>query len=354
MKGAGALMRTVWRRLILALAALLPITAEAKVDPLFSSHDPIEITIRGSITKLRIDRSNTGGPFDGALSVQGAAPETLPITLSARGITRRKREVCAFPPIRLEFPASPPETSLFSGQKKLKLVTHCQEAPAFQQYTLLEYSAYRLFNVLTPKSFSVRLARVTYQDPDGRTVTTKLGFLEENAKDVARRNGLREAVAGDSVALRRLSSHDAAMVAVFEYMIGNIDWSMNAGAPGAGCCHNVKLIGEKGAEAGLIPVPYDFDESGLVDPPYAPIPEALGLTDARDRRYRGHCLFNAEAQSAAADIVAHRAELLAVFNERQELTEGSRRKATIYLSAFFDQVAPPDGVSAKLLRNCRP
>jgi hypothetical protein len=347
-------MRTVWRFCILALAMLPPLAAQAKVDPLFSSHDLLAITIRGPISKLRVDRSKSGGPFDGALSVQGAAPETLPIKLSVRGITRRKREVCAFPPIRLEFPQAPPESSLFSGQKRLKLVTHCQEAPAFQQYSLLEYSAYRLFNVLTPKSFDVRLARVTYQDPDGRTVTSKIGFFEENAKDAARRNGLREAVTGDTVGINRLSPHDAALVALFEYMIGNIDWSMNAGPPGAGCCHNSKLIGEKGATAGLIPLPYDFDESGLVDPPYAPIPEALGLTDVRDRRYRGHCLFNAEAQSAAAEILVHRAELLAVFEERPELTEASRRKATAYLSAFFDQIATPEGVSAKLLRSCRP
>ena len=36
----------------------------------------------------------------------------------------------------------------------------------------------------------------------------------------------------------QLTARDAARVAVFEYMIGNLDWSMRAGPAGQGCCHN--------------------------------------------------------------------------------------------------------------------
>jgi hypothetical protein len=346
-------MRAIWKWAFLAYATIAPSLARAAIDPLFASHDVVEITLRGPISKLRVDRTNTGGPFDGAVTVTGATPETVPVKLSVRGITRRKRTVCDFPPIRVEFPEAPGEGSFFSGQKKLKLVTHCQDGPSFQQYNLLEYSAYRLLNVLTPLSFNVRLVKVNYQDPDGRAVTTKFGFFLENDKDVARRNGLRLAQMGDSVAVTRLNPRDAGRVAVFEYMIGNIDWSMNAGPQGVGCCHNVKLVGDKGATTGLVPLPYDFDETGLVDPPYAPIHEELGQTDARDRRYRGHCQFNADAQTAASEILARRAELLGVLDETPQLNDGSRRKAATYLAAFFDQIATPQEVTSKLLRSCR-
>jgi len=81
------------------------------------------------------------------------------VTLSVRGITRRKKEICAFPPLRVEFPQKPGPDSIFKGQKRLKLVTHCQRD--YQQYLLLEYTAYRLYRALTPESFNVRLARLT-------------------------------------------------------------------------------------------------------------------------------------------------------------------------------------------------
>ncbi len=121
--------------------------------------------------------------------MSGAAPETLPVTLSARGITRRKDDICSFPPLRVEFTQKPGPSSLFKGQKHLKLVTHCQRPADFQQYLLLEYSAYRLYHALTPESFNVRLAKIDYARADGRALTTRLGFFIEDVDDVAKRNG---------------------------------------------------------------------------------------------------------------------------------------------------------------------
>ena len=46
----------------------------------------------------------------------------------------------------------------------------------------------------------------------------------------------------DALSSSQLSPADAARVAMFEYMIGNMDWSMRAGPPGEACCHNRRLI----------------------------------------------------------------------------------------------------------------
>ncbi len=288
------------------------------------------------------------------MSVAGPSPETLSVKLSVRGHMRRTTDACQFPPIRVEFAQKPAPTSLFAGQKKLKLVTHCQAALGFQQYLLLEYSAYRLYNVLTPISFRARLAAVDYVDENGRPLISRLGFFLEDAKDVARRNGLREAETGDRVPVAQLSPGDGAREAVFEYMIGNPDWSMSAGPPGAGCCHNTKLLGGKDAMAPLIPVPYDFDSTGLVDPPYAAPPAGVPIEDVVERRYRGYCRHNAEAQAFAAELRAQRPALLAVFDDIPQLDPRSRRKAEAYLGGFFDQIATEQGVTARLLRTCLP
>ena len=86
----------------------------------------------------------------------------LPITLTARGITRLRDDICSFPPLRVEFNSPPPPGSLFERQGRLKLVTHCRTAADHQQKILLEYAAYRIFNLLTPVSFRARLAQVIF------------------------------------------------------------------------------------------------------------------------------------------------------------------------------------------------
>ena len=89
---------------------------------------------------------------------------SYPITLTSRGITRQTTDICDFPPLRVDFTAPAPTGSLFEHQKNLKLVTHCRRDAAFQQKLLLEYSAYRLFNLMTPQSFRARLANIDYLD----------------------------------------------------------------------------------------------------------------------------------------------------------------------------------------------
>src|SRR5258707_12403087 len=119
----------------------------------FASDDVLSLTLTGSFDT--ISRDIAAKPVPGVLKVGGAAPETIPVTLSVRGITRRKREVCAFPPLRVEFSQKPGPDSIFKGQKRLKLVTHCQRSADFQQYLLLDDTAYRLYRSLPPESFNV-------------------------------------------------------------------------------------------------------------------------------------------------------------------------------------------------------
>ncbi len=348
-------MQSLWRFILGALAALAPagaLAASGQPKPLFESHDIIHLTIRGPLGRIAMNAANSKAPADGTLTVEGASPQTFPVKLSARGITRRANDVCAFPPLRIEFVDKPGAPSLFQGQKKLKLVTHCRTAASFQQYMLLEYAAYRMYNVLTSNSFNVRLAAINYEDSTGRTLVSRLGFFIEDVKDVAKRNGLRAPETGDTIPISALSSRDAAREALFQYMIGNLDWSMTAGPPHAGCCHNTKLSGPEGATRGLIPIPYDFDFSGLVDAPYAVPPDGMAVSSVRDRRYRGFCVHVPEAVAVAAEALARRSDLMAVLDETPQLDAGTRRKAAAYLDPFFGQIGSEKILADKLLRNC--
>lgn len=347
------MMRT-WQAALVAAALVLGGGAAGAKDPtpLFASDDVLRLTISGELSALAQAAPSANRVVDGTLTVAGTSPETLAVKLSPRGITRRQKDVCQFPPLRVEFPVKPPAGSLFKGQKRLKLVTHCRSSPAFQQYVLLEHAAYRMYNVLTPLSFRSRLATLDYLDANGRPTVTRLGFFIEDADDVAERNGLLELDFKERLRVSQLSARDAARFALFEYMIGNLDWAMTAGPAGTDCCHNSRLVGAKAATTGIVPVPYDFDFAGIVDAPYATSPATIPLPNVRVRRYRGYCRHNAEVQAAAADMLAKRGELVAVLQTVPQLDDKNRRKAAAYLEGFFAQIADPQTVQAKLLANC--
>jgi hypothetical protein len=338
---------------VLALGLALTGSAQAKGStpkPLFAANDVIKITLKGPIDSLARGSRARDKIVDGTLTVEGASPETLPVKLSARGITRRDSEVCPFPPIRVEFPEKP-TAGLFKGQKRLKLVTHCRPAESFQQYVLLEYSAYRIYNQLTPVSFNARLATVAYVDAAGKPLTTRIGYFLEDIDDVAKRNGMSRFKTKGRIAAAQLSAPDAARFALFEYMIGNLDWAMGAGPQGTDCCHNSRPLGAEGATTNLIPTPYDFDFSGMVDAPYATPPAGIKLSNVRVRMFRGYCAHNAQVAPVAADLVARRTALIGVLDTIPQLDPKVKEKASAYLGGFFQQVATPADV-AKLTSTC--
>ena len=328
------------------LAAFVSSAADAgPATPLFSADDPIRITIKGPFASLASNRSGPARP--GTLTVTGTA-ETYPIMLSVRGITRRQGDICQFPPLRVELTQRPPATSLFAGQRRLKLVTHCRRNEDFQQKVLLEYAAYRLYNLMTPQSFRARLANIDYVDDAGRPYISRLGFFIEDGDDMAKRNDLHEAKLGDRVSVNQLEPRGSARFALFNYMIGNLDWSMRAGPAGESCCHNGRLLaGNKAGGGVLVPVPYDFDFSGLVDAPYATPPDAIPVGSVRVRVYRGYCIHTNEARAVAADMSARRAEFLGLFSAIPAMDARTRGNATDYLGRFFRDLD-----SGKALKNC--
>lgn len=341
-------------RLALALAIALaaqPGPAARQATRLFTADEPVRIALRGPVRAIAGASETSVIARPATLAVLHPAAEEHSIRLSPRGLTRRKRETCDFPPLRVQFAAKPAASSLFERQGRLKLVTHCRPKEGFQQFVLLELAAYRLFNLISERSLRVRLASVDYADESGRPIVSRIGFFIEDPDDAARRNGLKQLEIRQNFPPSRLSARDAARVALFEYMIGNLDWSMRAGPAGANCCHNVELMAPA-ITAPIVPVPYDFDFSGFVNAPYAVPPDQVPVSSVRERRYRGQCMHNGEVLAAAAEFRARRGEFLAVLGTIPGLEEGRRRGAAAYLDGFFRDIADDEAVRNRLLRTC--
>jgi hypothetical protein len=333
--------------LAFGLAMAAPATAAEPAKPLFADDQLIHIIIRAPINRIASSKDRSRNVV-GTLAINS---ESLPIRLSPRGITRLRKETCQFPPLRVDFTSAPPAGSLFAGQRRLKLVTHCRSSEGHQQYLLLEYAAYRLYNQLTPSSFRARLAQVDYVEDNGKLATSRLGFFLEDVGDVARRNGMTEAKVATRIPITSLNPADAARFAVFEYLISNLDWAMQAGAPGDRCCHNSRLVSGNGAPP-FTTIPYDFDYSGLVDAPYAVPPEGIDVSSVKARYYRGFCRDNAEALRAAADIRAQGPTLIGILGQIPQLKDNTRRKATAFLERSLADIATDQAVTANLLKTC--
>jgi hypothetical protein len=338
-----------------AMWFLVPATSIAQTsgdpDPLFQSQDILDVRIVAPISTILSVRSDEE-EVDGKFQYTDEAGELVEwdIGIRTRGLFRRDRSVCPFPPLRLNFKSSQIKKSLFHKQDKLKMVTHCRDdSSRYEQTVLREYVAYRFLNELTDVSFRVRLLRVTYTDTDGRdSDRTRYGFLIEHKDRLAKRLGLAP-VEIKSTKVSALQPGYMNLVSMFHYMIGNTDFSPIAGAE-AECCHNHELLGAEGEL--LYSVPYDFDQSGLVDAPHGVTNPRFKLKNARQRLYRGRCANNEHLDETIALYSGKRDALLQLAGEQEGTEDKARKAMTSYLTKFFKTIDSPKQVQKKLVKKC--
>lgn len=338
--------------LLVTLAPYPAAAADAPPWPLFETHDVLEVRIEAPLETLMDERNDTEylpGTF--AWTDATGVERVLDLEVRARGHYRRQKDVCDVPPIRLNFKKKQVAGTEFAGQDKLKLVTHCQNRrDQYEQYVLKEYLAYRIFNVLTDRSFRARLLRVTYVDTDGENETnTHHGILLEDDDLLAERLEA-QVLEVPYTSVSELDPAYAALVSVFEYMIGNTDFSLIRGAKDEDCCHNIVLFAKE--SGGHLAIPYDFDFSGLVDAPYAEPNPKLRIKRVTQRLYRGPCEYNADVDAALASTREHRAAILEMVASLEGLDEGSRERASNFLGEFYEDIADAESVEDHIVSKC--
>ena len=328
----------------------------AEEAPLFTSNDPISFTIRAPFETLFKDRSDDAPELPATLLYEGPDGQmvSLDLDVELRGHNRRRKRTCNFPPLRLDFPKSEMEGTLFTGQNRLKLVTQCQSGrDQYGQYVLLEYLIYRAYNVLTNVSFKVRLVNITYEDTDGkRDPITQNGFFIEDERRLAERHGW-EALDVPVLSPEFYDPDQLALTEVFQYMIGHTDWSAFMPEPGSDeCCHNGKVIGT--LDGWVYPIPYDFDFAGLINARYAEAAEQLGTRGrVRTRVYRGICRDRDELMATLQTFNLHQQEIYTLFQEQPDLEEKQIKQALEYLDDFYETINDEKDLRNKIERRCR-
>ena len=138
---------------------------------------------------------------------------------------------------------------------------------------------------------------------------------------------------------------------LFQYLISNLDWSVLS-SPEGNCCHNARLIGASDTAALVVPVPYDFDSSGLVNAKYAAPPGGLKVRNVRQRLYRGFCQHAGGLQQAMAEFKAQQEAINGLIEGEPLLDESQRRYTQRLVDNFYEELGSEAGLNA-LNDSCR-
>jgi hypothetical protein len=329
-------------RITVTFAALLALSPLAAA-PLFEDADVIDAVLEGPLSELA-DQPDSRDQLPFVLRADGTQHA---IRVRLRGKSRLR--TCEFPPLRLNLRKGEVDGTLFAGQDKLKLVVPCRPTERSEKNLVEEYAIYRMFNLLTPASYRVRLLSITFVDTAGGGETLRThGFLLEPDEQLAARLG-GQASGLAAVSLAWLDPQHMALVYVFQYLVGNVDWSLVTAEGEETCCHNGTLIR---TDANLFYVPYDFDLSGFVDAPYAYAPPDLRLKSVTQRRYRGFCTDRANLEQALETIVSRRPEIAALIDSLPVLSDRDKASRTRYLDQFFRAAGKPDRLLKRFENRC--
>jgi hypothetical protein len=333
--------------LVLVIFSINVSLAQKSVDKnaFFKDTSVVNATLSMNFKKIMAQREKVGAIFPANFSckVNDSLSISDPVSLEVRGHFRRG--FCYLPPLKMVFKTHP--GTAFYSLKSLKLVSSCMNTNDDDQNLLKEYMCYKIYNLITDKSFRVRLLNMKYADSSGkRKPITHHAFLIEDVKQVAKRNDCED-WSDRKYSTERTNRRQMTTVAIFEYMIANTDWAVPVN-------HNIRLI-HSSADSTSRPfvVPYDFDFSGLVNTTYSAPDQRLGIESVRERVYRGFPRSMEELNDALDVFKKQKENIYASINNFNLLTPVTKREMTNYLDEFYEMISNPLKVKEAFIENAR-
>jgi hypothetical protein len=199
------------------------------------------------------------------------------IKVSLRGKFRRAK--CEeMPPLKLNFKKGDLREKGLSTFDDMKLVTHCiDDFEEAKKLVLKEYLAYKLYNQITEASFRVQLLKINYIDFNSNASKQQWAFLIEDTAQMRHRLNAEKVSSVFNIPREKFELNSLKKMSLFQYMIGNYDYEINAE-------RNLKIVNVNDK---FVPIPYDFDFSFFVNAPYATVEPHFQITSFYDRVYLG-------------------------------------------------------------------
>ena len=314
-------------------------------ETFFAAGTPLEVTLTTNIKRIRGDKNDKAPWRPASFSYLDEAGKqvTIPGEIRTRGIWRLKN--CEFPPLRINLKSEITKGTLLQGLDKPKLVNFCRDTDDYEQYLLQEVQLYRAYNLLTPASHRVRLLDVTYSDSaSGKPFAKRPALLLEEPETMAARNGgpimdLKGAISQD------LDPYHDALASLFQYFIGNTDFSIYA-------LHNMELVTQP--DGNFLPVPYDFDFSGVINANYATTDPKLAIQRVRDRLFRGYCRSYEDYEKAIGKFNEQKDAIYALYSDpigkrlKPKIVEGTLK----YFDDFYKTINDSKRAKREIMEDC--
>jgi len=271
---------------------------------------------------------------------------THPVRVKTRGNFRRDN--CTYPPFWLNIRHAGIEADSLNDVVKMKMVVRCRDSRQYDPYVLREYLVYKIFNIITPFSYRVRLVKLTYIDTGRKDQETEdwAFLIEPDELMEMRLNG--RMIKSDHLSMRTVNPHVMNEVAIFQYMIGNSDYSVTGR-------HNLRIIAVENPDQpqGFLVVPYDFDYTGLVNAHYAVPGEGLPIESVRERYFLGPCRNEGDYEEIVDHFKDFYEPIIHYLEEFQYLEEDQREDMIEYIKDFYRQAGQDDFIRRRIESTCR-
>ncbi len=263
--------------------------------------------------------------------------KTFALEVRTRGKFRRSR--CEIPPVKLKFSIDSLRAYQMNKMNEIKLVLPCLDRSDSEELIIREYIAYRMFETLSPENCArARLIQLQLKDFKKKRPKKMFAMLVEHEEEVSKRMG--SAVVQEwGVKPEQLQADQAALMVLFQFMIGNTDWEIVS-------CRNIMLL-QPADSAKIVTIPYDFDFSGLVSAPYASPSSESGVQTVRDRYLMAKGIDEAAMEQARQSILSRKAEIYK-WSENKFLSSQSTEDIIKFLDAFFEVLEKDEKIPEKL------
>ncbi|MCC6459590.1 MAG: hypothetical protein IT260_03900 [Saprospiraceae bacterium] len=261
------------------------------------------------------------------IPVKVTGPDGRPLDAEIRPRGRYRRMKCDIPPIKIKFSKAALAAAQLDTLNEIKVVFPCSDSTENLDLVLREYFAYRMFEHLSPRyCFRARLIQLSIMDPKRPAPLNIPALLVEHDEEVTAR--LKGRVLEEwGIKTERVQADQAALLAVYQYLIGNTDWDITS-------MRNVLLVQAEGVEK-VLTIPYDFDFAGLVNAPYASPSSESKLRSVRDRFLMDMGLDRKLMRQATEAVIAARADLMRLCSSPQ-LSAQAQAEVVQFMDRFFD------------------
>lgn len=251
-----------------------------EVTPLFKDEKLLKIHLIYSKENMLVN-TNDSTYLKSELSYEKEDGILVSIETEIRARGNYRKSNCYYLPLRLKIHKEDSHGTIFQEDRKLKVVLPCLNSSRSNDDVLKEFLAYKIYQLISPYHFDTKLLSVQLtEEKKGKKIDHDLIgiFIQDDKKTASINHG--------NLIKRHIHPNNqdpmsSARNAMFQFMIGNTDYSITYQ-------HNEKLfyIDDK-----IVPIPYDFDMSGLVNASYAVVSainnKTLPITKVTDRLYRG-------------------------------------------------------------------